>query len=147
MGNMKKISNKTKGTEKKIAEICLRWRLKKDLLRNWFANWNISNKAREVSLKSTPAFFWPWPCLAPADRATTPYPSPSVPIAHTRMNHRVAVRLKASNPGRGKNSAGKIQPDAVELSKRSCTRGWYFMSLQLQLQRSQVYTELGGPSA
>lgn len=35
---MKNISNKTKGAKKKIAKIFLKRRLKKDLLRNWFAN-------------------------------------------------------------------------------------------------------------
>lgn len=86
----------------------MRWRLKKNSLRNWFANWNISNRARQVSLKFTPTFFWPWPCLAPTDRVPTPYPSPAVPIAHTRRNHRVAVRLKKSNPGHGKTALEKF---------------------------------------
>lgn len=85
----------------------LRRRLKKDLLRKWFANWNISNKARVVSLKSTPAFFRPWPCLAPADRPATPYSSSAVLIAHNRRDHRVAEGLKTPNPGHGKKQCWK----------------------------------------
>lgn len=121
--------------KKKPPEIFLRCRLKKHLLRNWFANWKISSKAREVSLKFAPAFFWPWPCLAP-----TPCSSPAVPIAHARRKPQNCSGAEDINPRTWKNSTGKIQPDAVELSKRSHTMGWYFMSLQLQLRTSR-YTQ------
>lgn len=151
MGNMKKISNKTKGA-KKIAEffyffiLFLRWRLEKNLLRNCFANWNISNKAREVSLKSAPAFFWPWPCLAPADREPLPIPPLQSPLHTPGGTPELQWGWKQQTQDM-ENNTGKIQPDAVELSKCSCSTEWYFMSLQLQLQTSQVYTELSGPSA
>lgn len=145
----KKKCNKTKKTIKlreKKAKIFFRWRLEKDLLRNWFANWNNSNKAREAFLKSTPSFFWARPCLTPADRTGTPYGSPAVcPHCPHQEETQSCSGTKDIKARTWKYSTGKIQPAPVELQNIRAL--WYFMSMQLQLQTSQAHTELSGPSA
>lgn len=123
----KKKCNKTKKTIKlreKKAKIFFRWRLEKDLLRNWFANWNNSNKAREAFLKSTPSFFWARPCLTPADRTGTPYGSPAVcPHCPHQEETQSCSGTKDIKARTWKYSTGKIQPAPVELQNIRALRG------------------------